>query len=132
MRHWFIAALRDTAGICYFLQLAFFHSQFLQSGRKPYLLDEIRQGIDACQSQLFVGFSVAGNPTHIPGKAGKLGQPLFVNMTVIHRMDHYQTAAVVAVGVCSYLVLHVAALKVALFAPLNKAVFRHGRIPHQV
>ena len=52
-------------------------------------------------------------------------------MTVIHRMDHRQTTAVVAVGISAQLVLDHVALEIGDLAHFQDSSFCYGGCPFQ-
>ena len=66
------------------------------------------------------------------GEAHELGQTFFYDMAVIYGLNNCEPHAVVAVGICAELVLYHVRMEIRLFSELQKAVFRHGRIPHEV
>ncbi len=107
------------------------NAQLGKGGGQANFLDERSQCVDTGKS----GFLVAAlgcDAPHILCKPCKPRRAGLVNVAVQDGVNDRQPRTVVAVGICTQLVLDHVALEVRDFADLQNAVFRHGGRPRQL
>ena len=125
----FTAAGSAYGRACYCLQVCIVYSHLCKRRRKSYFFYKCCQSFYTFQGSFFVRFVSSFNAPHVYSKSCKLRGSL-LNMTVQNRMQHCKSLTVVAVGVCSELMIQHMTLEIRYLSQLQYTVFPHSRRPH--